>query len=86
MKDTYTLNPDVEFRRLGERMVLVHLASNQVFELNNTGARVWELLQAGADTEEILERLSEEFEVDPKQLRRDVIDLLEELKTAGLIS
>jgi hypothetical protein len=85
MTDTYTINPDVEFRRLGERMVLVHLVSNQVFELNKTGARVWELLDSGTPVEEILEQLSTEFEVEPEQLRRDVTELLEELKVAGLI-
>jgi PqqD family protein of HPr-rel-A system len=86
MNDTYTIHPDVEFRRLGEEMVLVHLSTNQVFELNNTGARVWELLESGAHTEEILERLSAEFDVEPEQLRRDVTRLLEELEAAGLIA
>jgi hypothetical protein len=86
MNDTYTLNPDVEFRRLGERMVLVHLATKEVFELNSTGARVWELLGEGARKGEILERLKNEFEVGPQQLQHDVDDLLRELKSAGLIS
>jgi hypothetical protein len=86
MKHPYSLNPDVEFRRLGERMVLVHLATNQVFELNDTGARVWELLGAGVNEEKILEQLTAEFEVEAEQLRQDVGDLLRELKSAGLIS
>jgi PqqD family protein of HPr-rel-A system len=86
MKDTHTLNPDVEFRRLGDRMVLVHLETNQVYELNSTGARVWELLEAGAQADEILDRLTEEFEVEGKQLRQDIGDLLGELTSAGLIS
>jgi len=86
MKSPYTLNPDVEFRRLGEQMVLVHLDTNQVYELNNTGARVWELMGAGANEDEILDRLTANFEVGPEQLRQDVEALLQELKSAGLIS
>jgi hypothetical protein len=86
MKHPCILNPDVEFKRLGDRMVLVHLATNQVFELNNTGARVWELLGAGVNEEKILEQLTTEFEVEAEQLRQDVGDLLRELKSAGLIS
>ena len=85
MNDTYTIHSDVEFRRLGAEMVLVHLSTNHVFELNNTGARVWELLEAGANTEQILEQLSIEFEAKTDQLRRDVTALLDELKAAGLI-
>jgi hypothetical protein len=86
MNDAYALDPDVEFRRLGERMVLVHLDTNQVYELNNTGARVWELLAAGTGKDKILEQLTTEFEVELEQLRHDVEDLLRELESAGLIS
>ena len=86
MKSPYTLNPDVEFRRLGDRMVLVHLETNQVYELNSTGARVWELLEAGAQEDEILKRLTAEFEGEPEQLRRDVDDLIRDLKSEGLVS
>lgn len=86
MKNTYTLNPDVEFKRLVEGMVLVHLTTNQVYELNSTGVRVWELLGAGAQIEEILNRLTAEFEIEPEQLRQDVDDLLQDLKAEGLIS
>ena len=86
MKSPYTLNPDVEFRRLGDRMVLVHLETNQVYELNSTGARVWELLEAGAQEDEILKRLTAEFEGEPEQLRQDVDDLIRDLKSEGLVS
>ena len=40
MNETYAIHPDVVFRRLGEQMVLVHLSTNQVFELNTTGATI----------------------------------------------
>ena len=86
MKDAYTLNPDVVFKRLDDRMVLIHLETNQVFELNDTGARIWEMLEAGADEDDIAERLSAEFEVAPEQLQRDLNDLLRELTSQGLIS
>ena len=42
-------NPDVIARHLGDGAVLVHIPTNQVYELNHTGARVWELM-AGAYT------------------------------------
>ena len=86
MKNAHTLNPDVVFKRLDDRMVLIHLETNQVFELNDTGARIWEMLEAGADEDDIAERLSAEFEVAPEQLQRDLNDLLRELTSQGLIS
>ena len=86
MTTPHTLNPDLVFKRLGERMVLIRLSTNQVFEFNSTGARIWELLEAGAHEDEILERLTAEFEVGPDQSRQDLDNLLQYLKTEGLIS
>jgi len=86
MTTPHILDPDVVFKRLGERMVLIHLETNLVFELNNTGARIWELLEAGTPEDDILERLSAEFEVAPEQLKRDLNDLLRELTSQGLIT
>ena len=86
MKYPPTFNPNVVFKRLGERMVLIHLETNQVYEFNSTAARIWEMLEAGALEDEIAQRLSAEFEVAPEQLKQDVSDLLHELAVNGLIS
>jgi hypothetical protein len=79
-------HPDVVFRRLGERTVLVHLRTNTIFELNPTGTRVWELIQEGLNSSTLLERLSREYDVDRRSLETDVEDLLSSLSAAGLIS
>lgn len=84
MDRTFTANPDVVFKRLEDRMVLVHLTTNQIFELNSTGARVWELLQDGITGDALFDRLNAEFEVDSETVRREVETLLSELITAGL--
>lgn len=84
MDRTFTANPDVVFKRLEDRMVLVHLTTNQIFELNSTGARVWELLQDGITGDALFDRLNAEFAVDSETLRREVETLLSELIAAGL--
>ena len=86
MNGPYTPNPDVAFKRLDDRMVLVHVASNQIFELNDTGARVWELLHEGIAGDALVDRLATEFEVDPTTLREEIESLLGELVEAGLMS
>jgi hypothetical protein len=86
MKDAYTLNPDVVFKRLEDRMVLVHLATNRIFELNHTGARVWELLQEGITGDDLIDHLKAEFEVDPSTLRTEIEALISELANEGLIA
>ncbi len=79
-------NPEVVFKRLDDRMVLVHLGTNQIFELNDTGARVWELLQEGLATDSLFDRLTDEFEVDSTTLREEIASLLTELADEGLIA
>ena len=40
--------------RLGDVGLLVHLKTNQIFELNTTGLRVWELIGEGLGFEEVV--------------------------------
>lgn len=80
-----TLAPQVLARQLPGGAVLVHLESNQIFELNGTAARVCEMLASGTTRDAILDRLLEEFEVDPVRAAGDVDELLAALERRGLI-
>ena len=67
-------------------MVLVHMGTNQVFELNRTGARIWELLTGGIGGGQLLAALTEEFEVDGDRIRGEVETILSELLSEGLVT
>jgi hypothetical protein len=75
-------------RRLGDVVVLIQLASNGIYELNETGARVWELIQHGPTQETLVERVLEEFEFDEGSgaVAADIQQLLTGLQAAGLIT
>ena len=77
---------DVVSRRLGDQLVLVNLGDNSIFELNRTGARVWELLQETNAREELVTRLHAEFEVDEAKLSAEVDSLLQALRGRGLLA
>ena len=79
-------DPQVLARRMSGGTVLVHLESNRIFELNGTGARVWELLSAGLEREQMVERLVEEFAVDPTRAATELDTLLVHLAREGLLS
>ncbi len=79
-------NPEVIAKRLDRSSVLVYLATNQIFELNETGTRVWELLSQGLDIDTIAAHLVDEFEVDEVCAANEVKNLLVELKSAGLLA
>ena len=76
--------PDVVARRVGETAVLVPLGSRRIYELNDTGARIWELTADGATVEGLIDRLEREFEVDRGQLASEVANIVSDLVREGL--
>ncbi|MDP9270160.1 MAG: PqqD family protein [Chloroflexota bacterium] len=79
-------NPDVVSQELEGELVLVHLRTNRIYVLNETGGRFWELLSAGHSPSRIHRDLSDEFDVDPAQLEQEVDALIERLAREGLIT
>ena len=78
-------SPEVIAKCLDKATVLVDVPSGRIFELNETGTRIWELLGEGLDADSIMHHLVDEFEVDPSQAEDEVRRLLEQLRTEGLL-
>lgn len=64
-------HPDVLTRRVGEEVVLVHMARNEIFALNPTGARLWELLSEGRNRAEAVKQLETEFDASAETVERE---------------
>jgi hypothetical protein len=79
-------HPDVSWRRLDDEVVIVHLRTNQIYRLNRTAARFWELIAQGADRATAERVLSEEFDVEDDELRRATRSLVTELSNEGLLA
>ena len=80
-----TISPEVLFQEVSGEIVLLDLASESYFGLDEIGARIWALLNEEKTVGQIVEILLEEYEVDRARLERDVNELLENLLEAGLI-
>jgi hypothetical protein len=79
-------DPDVVYRAMGAGGVLVHLRTDVIFELNETGARVWDLIVAGQTDDAIVATLTAEFQVDSATARVGVDALIRTLLRDGLLS
>jgi len=73
-------------RRVGDRLVLIHLQTNQIYELNETSARLWELLNESADVSLAEQQLFEEFEVDRTRLAAEIESTVSALTAARLLT
>jgi hypothetical protein len=80
----WRLHPDVVFRRMPDGGLLVHLGTNQIYELNDTGSRVLEALQAGHDLRTAVLTIAREYGRPPESLQDEVTSLIETLVSNGL--
>ena len=79
-------NPEVIAKRLDQTTVLVDISTSRIFELNETGTRIWELLGQGLNVEQIVQHLVSEFEVEDSQAADEVNKLLSQLQNEGLVA
>ena len=79
------ISPDVVFRVLGEAAVLVNLSTNAIFELNDTGAAIWQRLSDGQSPDAIVDALATDFDVTPETAREQCRELMLDLQQRGLL-
>lgn len=84
-KGNWRPDPDVMTQLVEGETVLVHLQTNEIYALNPTATRAWEMLAAGSNREEVQEALLEEFDVPPDQLRDEIDALIAELVEKKLL-
>jgi len=79
------LEKDVTMAHLDNEIALLNIKNGKYFSLNETGARIWELLQVSVDQEQLISSMLKEYSVEEIKLRADIVQLLEKLKEAELI-
>ncbi len=75
----------VLFQELDGEGVLLDLATETYFGLDEVGTRFWRVLTSTATIDEALETLGREYDVAADTLRRDVAALVASLVERGLI-
>ncbi|HXY29327.1 MAG TPA: PqqD family protein [Gemmatimonadaceae bacterium] len=81
----YRIATDALAATLSDGAVLLHLETKRYYTLNETGMRVWVLLEQGNGVDDIVRTLVAEFEVEPDAARREVDRLLEDLIRERLV-
>ncbi len=80
-------NPAAICQRVADGAVLLHREEEVYFGLNAVAARIWELLPPVCGSlDELCEMLRSEYpEVEPAELRWDVVELLGQLAACDLV-
>jgi Coenzyme PQQ synthesis protein D (PqqD) len=86
MSERFQISPHAVAKQSGNSMVLVHLGTKKIFELNPTAARIWDLLAEGLTREDIHSRICEEFDVPREVAAQEMEELLSSLISENIIS
>ncbi|MBI5624199.1 MAG: PqqD family protein [Elusimicrobia bacterium] len=84
-EETFRHSPDTAWRRVEDDAVVLDLRSGVYFSLNDTAARMWELLGEGLDAAEVAEQVSEEYGQELSEVRADLGGLVRQLRKEGLL-
>lgn len=58
---------------------------NSIYTLNEVGTSIWQLIDGERSVDELIERISSEYEVSKEEASKDVFEFLTTLETEGLI-
>jgi len=79
-----------ELRNIAGEIIVIPVGSrnvnfNGIIKLNDTGAFLWSQLQEDKSQEELLEALTNEYDVDMTNAKNDMLAFISKLKDADLL-
>jgi hypothetical protein len=86
----YQHDPSIVSRLIAGETILVPIRRNvgdleSIYTLNETGARVWGLIDGQRSLAEVIQQIVFEFDIDEVQASDDVIELTENLIGVGAL-
>ena len=87
----YRKSDSVVFRKIGDEFILVPIRQNvgdldSIYTLNETAARIWELIDGERSLHEIKSMMIEEFDVSGAEAEKDLIEHLQQLEGINAVS
>ena len=76
---------DTPWNVIDSEAVLLNLDTGHYYILNETGCRIWELLDGQRQVSELANQICQEYEVDETQALKDVTQVLEQLYQEKLV-
>ena len=76
---------DVRYRVVDHKAIVIRQQEGEVVVLNEVGARVLDLLQAGTPVQGVLDVMAAEFEVGRAELEKDVLAFVRQLLDGGIL-
>lgn len=72
-------------QEVDDEMVLLDMNSENYFGLDAVGTDIWQVMQKQENLEKVLEVLIEQYDVEEKILKKDLLLFVQQLEESGLI-
>jgi hypothetical protein len=76
---------ELPFQKLEEETIVLDPRRREVHLLNETAARIWELLASPRSLDELTDELGDEYDVGDAELREAVVECVDGLTRKGLL-
>ncbi len=83
------INSEYKLRTVGGKNIIVSTAGmdfSGVITVNETAKFIWEILEKGAEKEDVVTALAKECQVDEKEISADVYEFIDKLIEAKIIT
>ena len=86
----YEKDPDVVSREIAGEQILVPITKKAadmaaIYVLNETGARIWDLVDGQRSLAEIRDHLVQEYDVEPDAAGADLVEMVGQLEEIGML-
>ena len=81
-----SVNSSVVSQAFDNELLLFNLETDNIYQLNSTGKRLWELVSAGNNVTEVQEQLLREYDIDREQLVLEIQKILAMLVDEKLVT
>ncbi|TNE48645.1 MAG: PqqD family protein [Deltaproteobacteria bacterium] len=75
-QDRYTFGPHVEWQKFEDNALLLLLETGEIYQLNETSARIIELMEKSHTAQEILQHLLQEYQQEESTIEQEMHDFL----------
>jgi hypothetical protein len=82
---TIVVSKDQISRDIDGETVILNMKTGVYFGLNETGARIWQLIQQPIKIQEVIDRLADEYDVEPERCGKDIVATLNQMVINDLI-
>jgi hypothetical protein len=77
--------PDITDAEVDDEIVALNIDRGTCYGLNSVGSQIWRLVVGPIGVYDICAYLLKTYQVDPSRCEREVLELLNELESEGLI-